>query len=102
MRNTDEEDTVENEWEEEMCLDCDPQLMIDHFNATRNATELERIIVAAIPIIKDAPKPHTWKKHSLVTEAGGYDRYRCKVCGAFGKRHGLSDFITPDKKGGCR
>lgn len=57
VRHKDEEDTIENEWVEEMCLDCDPQLVIDNFNATRDATELERVLIAAIPITKDEPKP---------------------------------------------
>ena len=102
VRHVDEAETIENEWFEDMCLDDDPQLVIDHFNATREKHELERVLVAAISISKDAPKPHTWQKASLVTERGGYDRYRCTVCGATGKRYGLNDFITPDKKGNCK
>jgi len=62
--------------------------------------EKARQLIAAIPINKN--KSHTWAKYSLVTEKGGYDRYRCSVCGAFGKRHGLSSFVIPDKKGQCK
>lgn len=48
--------------------------------------------------IKSFNTPHDWGKTSLVTELGGYDKYKCKVCGITGKRHGLSSCITRDAK----
>jgi len=41
---------------------------------------------------------HDWEKASLVTEAGGYDRYRCVRCGAKGKRYGVEETVRPDRK----
>lgn len=41
---------------------------------------------------------HNWQKVSLVTEKGGYDKYKCSLCGATGRRYGVSNFIRPDKK----
>lgn len=41
---------------------------------------------------------HNWKKKSLITEKGGYDRYECSICHATGKRYGLSQYVTADKK----
>jgi len=32
---------------------------------------------------------HDWEKISLVTEKGGYDKMKCRRCGAEGKRYGL-------------
>lgn len=32
---------------------------------------------------------HEWGKSSLVTEKGGYDKMKCKNCGATGKRYGM-------------
>jgi hypothetical protein len=47
-------------------------------------------------------KEHRWEKQNLVMIAskGGipmHDIYKCKKCGATGKRFGISEFIRPDK-----
>lgn len=90
------------EWLEESCLDITPEECLQNFNNSLRPGEQTRQLIAAFPIKKDIPKEHEWEKYSLVTEIGGYDRYRCKKCGMFGKRYGLSDFIIPDKKGPCK
>lgn len=42
---------------------------------------------------------HDWEKTSLVTEAGGYDRMRCRNCGITGKRYGLGEAgVMRDRK----
>ncbi len=102
VRHTEIPDSIEAEWVEEMCLDISPEECIEGFNNSLRPGEKLRTLIAAIPINKDSVKPHIWGKCSLVTEVGVYDHYRCKHCGAFGKRYGLSDTIIPDKKGGCR
>ena len=48
----------------------------------------------------DAPIAHDWKKTNLVTilAGGAHDTYRCMHCGITGKRFGLSETITRDRK----
>jgi hypothetical protein len=42
---------------------------------------------------------HEWKKVSLVTEKGGFDKMKCCICGATGKRYGLGqNIVTVDSK----
>ena len=87
----------DNEWFEESLLDVTPEECLKKFNDYRRPDERKRKLIAAIPIHRELP--HVWIKHSLVTEKGGYDRYRCRRCGMFGKRHSLSALVVPDKKG---
>lgn len=65
------------------------------FNATLREGERARVFLSA-QILGKGKTPHDWRKASLVTERGGYDRYTCARCGATGKRHGLSSHVTPD------
>lgn len=37
----------------------------------------------------DMKQTHNWDKVSLVTERGGFDKMKCTICGATGKRFGL-------------
>ena len=91
------------EWMEECFLNVTPEECIEKFNCGLRPGEKARQLIAAIPINKNKSyKPHSWKKQSLVTERCGYDRYRCRECGVFGKRHGLNSFVVPDKKGPCK
>src|SRR3954467_5743738 len=75
--------------------------LLDRFNATLRPGELPRRLVKIAGCEKSAPKPmpHIWDKASLVTERGGYDRMRCRACGATGKRYGLGQHgVTLDKR----
>lgn len=83
------------DWEEILCLEETPEQCIEHFNETLRPWERPRELVAALPM---KAKCHSWEKFSLVTEAGGYDIYKCKICGAMGKRYGLQQIVIPDKK----
>jgi hypothetical protein len=77
------------------------QGLLDRFNATLRPGELPRRLVRIVSAEATAPKPmqHRWDKVSLVTEKGGYDRMRCIVCAATGKRYGLGqNGVTPDPK----
>jgi hypothetical protein len=74
------------------------EFMIKRFNATLRPGELPRKVISVRPTDKPVNRNHRWKKESLVTEKGGYDKYRCSHCGATGKRYGLAAFVTPDRK----
>jgi len=74
------------------------QFLIKRFNETLRPRESPREVVNVRPIIKNLNRNHKWQKVSLVTEKGGYDVYRCAICGATGKRYGLAGFVTPDRK----
>jgi hypothetical protein len=41
---------------------------------------------------------HHWRKTSLVTESGGFDKQKCELCDATGKRFGISWPPVADKK----
>jgi hypothetical protein len=77
--------------------------IVNNFNRTLRPGELERELVK----VEDTDKKsqvssqnvrHIWKKKSLVTERGGFDKYECEACGATGKRHGLSESVVIDKR----
>lgn len=75
------------------------QFLMSRFNATLRPGEIAREVLR----VRNNPLPtllkqHNWKKKSLVTEKGGYDKYQCEDCGVTGKRWGLVEFITPDRK----
>lgn len=72
---------------------------IANFNRTlRTGEKARRVILTEVAESdKKAELKHDWRKASLVTERGGYDRYKCERCGAKGKRYGLSEGIVPDK-----
>lgn len=75
--------------------------LIAKFNATLRPKEKPRHLVQILSVEKSPPKPigHIWDKASLVTERGGYDRMRCRACGATGKRYGLGQGgVTIDKR----
>lgn len=80
------------------------QFLIEHFNNTLRPGEYPRIVISVRPVKNTAHlentvhQKHLWKKMSLVTEKGLYDKYRCELCGATGKRYGLIEFVTPDRK----
>lgn len=72
--------------------------LLDNFNATLRRGELPRRLVKIVGVEK-SPQKHIWGKASLVTEQGGYDRMRCRACGATGKRYGLGqDGVKLDKE----
>lgn len=74
--------------------------IVEMFNHTLRPRERPREFVE---IVNDdagnAKAQHVWEKVSLVTEKGGYDKMKCSVCGATGKRHGLGqNGVTVDTK----
>lgn len=74
------------------------QFIIERFNNTLRSKELPRKVISVRPTSKKINRYHNWKKESIVTEKGGYDKYRCSNCGATGKRYGLASYVTPDRK----
>lgn len=74
--------------------------MVQRFNETLRPGERPRVLlnVEADESTEFAKGKHTWRKWSLVTEAGGYDIYKCETCGITGKRHGLEPEIIRDPK----
>lgn len=77
--------------------------LIERFNATLRPREKPRRLVKILSFsfVPQAPKPvpHIWDKASLVTERGGYDRMKCRACGAKGKRYGLGQHgVTLDSR----
>lgn len=77
--------------------------IVDMFNRTLRPGEKARELVKVVDSDKISEVSsqnvrHVWKKKSLVTEKGGYDNYICEACGATGKRHGLSEYVTIDKR----
>lgn len=101
-----EENKLERKWTEEITtvlkenetIADNARNVIDHFNDTCRPNEPHRVFVIARPIATKGNLKHNFQKHSLVTERGGYDIYKCTRCGATGKRHGLSSGITIDKR----
>ena len=94
-----------NKWWEEFDVDTDDpqkwaQETIDNFNHTLRPGEAKRSISKQVRILDiDSIRDHLWRKDSLVTESGGYDRMSCSRCGITGKRYGLGQHgITRDKK----
>ena len=72
------------------------------FNYTLRPGALPRIL-DVIEVGGDGKLAHDWEKTSLVTEFGkfggaAFDRYRCRRCGITGKRYGLSETISRDRK----
>lgn len=59
---------------------------------------MEESQAAAIARIREEAGGHEWRKTSLVGLSGGYDTTRCELCGATGKRYGVSWPPVPDKK----
>jgi hypothetical protein len=73
--------------------------LLDNFNATLRPGQAPRRVVKILAVEGSAQLKHNWDKASLVTEKGGYDRMRCRVCGAKGKRYGLGQHgVTIDKR----
>lgn len=77
--------------------------LLKRFNDTLRPGEKPRRLVRIVATEATAPKPfvteHRWEKQNLVTISdrnGLYDKMKCKICGATGKRYGLRD-VTPDK-----
>jgi len=67
----------------------DAMTMFSHFNQTLRPGENRRKPLKIVLYSGADETPHEWEKTSLVTEAGGYDKMRCKRCGVTGKRYGL-------------
>jgi hypothetical protein len=59
-----------------------------NFNATLRPGERHRTLVR-VEVVAEGTSLHQWRKVSLVTEKGGYDRMECEVCRITGKRYGL-------------
>ena len=74
------------------------KFMIKRFNQSLRKSEFPRKVIRVRNSHKRARIRHDWKKVSLVTEKGGFDKYKCLECGATGKRYGLAEFVTPDRK----
>lgn len=79
------------------------QRVIGHFNRTLRANEVEREVIGVKMGAGNAGLPHEWRKSNLVTQMGkdggmSFDTYKCEHCDATGKRFGLSDNISRDKK----
>lgn len=75
------------------------QHLINYFNSSLRPGDAPRTLHFVRPLFDgkgDGTRPHDWQKHSLVTERGGYDLYKCSQCGKMGKRHGLSPNIIPN------
>jgi len=60
--------------------------VIARFNSADPKDRHRKLIAVSVA---SATVEHVWEKTSLVTERGGYDRMRCRLCGATGKRYGL-------------
>jgi hypothetical protein len=99
----------EDGWEEDYPHDGDGDAeeiirrLIENFNATLRPREKPRRLVKILSFsfvpVTPKPTPHIWGKASLVTEKGGYDRMKCRACGATGKRYGLGQHgVTLDKR----
>lgn len=66
------------------------EALVERFNATLRPGETPRVFTGKVRLLLgESVRLHTWEKASLVTESGGYDRMRCTVCLATGKRYGL-------------
>ena len=67
------------------------QAIVDRFNATLRKGEVERVLVDVTfaEETRYSRGQHDWDKVSLVTEAGGFDKMKCKVCGITAKRYGV-------------
>ena len=88
-------------WSEDSWLAVTPQQIIDDFNNTLRPGERKRVLLFAWPLSDTKGKLHTWYKSKPVTIVKGgqvYDEYTCSVCKAKGKRFGLSEVVTPDRK----
>jgi hypothetical protein len=75
--------------------------IISSFNSGRYPDEKPRVLVRIEVLPESDKQPHDWKKASLVTVIRGialYDVYRCSRCGAKGKRHGLQEYVKPDRR----
>lgn len=78
--------------------------ILDNFNSTLRAGELPRRLVRIVSS-DGAPVahviPHVWEKQNLVTineRNGIYDKQKCRICGATGKRFGLGPDVVLDAK----
>ena len=97
-------DPEDDFWWEDCWSEDHPSKIIERFNNTLRPGEQARILVIALELEEENKnnKPHNWKKSSLVTQmaSGGfsYDAYKCSDCKAKGKRFGLSDHVTPNRK----
>lgn len=89
-------ETVETTVENETCVENAVKL-IAQFNAFLRPFEKERTLLMLRELGNGKIK-HIWEKASLVTEKGGYDRYKCKNCKATGKRYGVSSTIIVDNR----
>ena len=73
------------------------KFIIKRFNQFLKKGEVKRKVIRVRNTTKRARIKHDWQKTSLVTERGGFDKYKCSNCPATGKRYGLVTFVTPDK-----
>ncbi len=75
--------------------------MIAQFNNSLRPGETRRdllLVRTKFTSVSNEGLKHLWEKWGAVTQQGGFDTYKCKICGATGKRFGLSDSIIIDKK----
>lgn len=77
----------------------DAKQLLHFFNRTRRPGDIRRTFHSVEVLDKHSIEKHDWRKTSLVTEAGGYDRMKCERCGITGKRYGLGQHgVIRDKK----
>ena len=74
--------------------------IVNNYNQTLRLNEKARELISVRNTVQteNVILKHSWEKTSLVTEIGGYDKYKCKVCGVTGKRYGLNENIIIDSK----
>lgn len=85
-------------WREKIEFDDDAFTRLSSYRKFLENRGLRFISVDRYPRIQ---REHDWSKNCLVTqEKKGmlFDLYKCKNCGATGKRFGLGEFIAPDRK----
>jgi hypothetical protein len=93
-------------WEDydKTCTDAraEAQSIVDYFNKTLRRGERPRVLLD-VQVLDEQPEghDHDWEKVNAITitdRLGSYDRYQCRKCGITGRRFGLADRVTIDRK----
>lgn len=78
--------------------------LIDWFNLTCRAGEPKREFIRVEVHGEINPIDHKWSKTNIITKTDAsrpglsYDEVKCDQCGITGRRYGLSEYITRDRK----
>lgn len=76
--------------------------LIDDFNNTLRPNEQPRELLEVVVLDAESRKQHSWSKTNLITiqprRGASYDTYECQICGVTGRRYGLAESVTIDKK----